>query len=173
MNAAGRAMGQALVDGIKALADASLAPIRNLFKFAVEIDWPEPPAWLGWIIGKGKDAVSSVRNAVGGSDTPAPAAASGMGGSPAVQNMLSGMDRLAAGAKSDLEQGGQAVAAGGEQAGGLIEAAGHRFAAIINAGADTAAAKISSARVNVSTSGGGVGGAIRDAKAGALHGGTD
>lgn len=83
-------------------------------------------------------------------------------------SMLSGMDKLG-GVASDMETGGRAVADGGQQAGAALQDG----AAAIRA---AAAALSSAARANVSGTGvrgGSLGTAIQDAKAGALHGGTD
>lgn len=58
----GRAMAQSLIDGIKDFINTNIQPIRDLFKFALEIEWPTPPAWVSWLVDKSKSAVSSAAN---------------------------------------------------------------------------------------------------------------
>lgn len=62
---AGRAMGQSLIDGIREFVSAKIAPLRELFRFALEIEWPEPPAWLTWLIERGGSAASTTADALG------------------------------------------------------------------------------------------------------------
>mgnify|MGYP001050391357 CR=1 FL=1 len=125
MYAAGQRLAQSLIDGIKSLIDN----VRDLFKFALEIEWPEPPAWLKWLMEKGgaaAEAASSGTNkaynsarewyeGVGGNQTTSSASAGGSvlsGIWTDVQGLFSG----ASDAGNDLASGGQAVARGGQQA---------------------------------------------------------
>lgn len=61
---AGRAMGQALIDGIREYIAAYIKPLQDLFKFALEIEWPEPPKWLSWLIERGGAAASTTADAL-------------------------------------------------------------------------------------------------------------
>lgn len=168
--------------------EAQWASLSEQLKFNVlfDIDWPEPPEWLLWLMQKGRDAGASVRagadrvtswwndegskktedfaQSVSGGQVAAPA---GSGG--AMSDIWSSIkstlglagDDLAAGA----QKGGQAVADGGRQAADALTAAAGEIR--------SAAASIQRAAASARAPGGNVGSAISNAKTGALHGGTE
>jgi TP901 family phage tail tape measure protein len=50
MHAAGQQLGESLINGIREFIESWITPIQDLFKFALEIEWPEPPEWLRWLM---------------------------------------------------------------------------------------------------------------------------
>lgn len=183
----GRDMAQSLIDGISEFIDGAIQPIRDMFKFALEIEWPEPPAWVKWLMeragaaaGAAGDIIGSGRDQVSGwwgsgeqeTGAGAPGSASAL-----TTRELGGMDNVLA----DMRRGGEAAA---DAISSGADTAGNRFGNTanqqINAGAvaagrafgQAAAAEISKVRVPMA-GGGGYGQAIRDARAGAIHEGTE
>lgn len=62
MYKAGQALGQRLVDGIKAFLLASVGVIGGLLTFDLKINWPEPPAWLTWLVEKHQEAAGAAKS---------------------------------------------------------------------------------------------------------------
>ncbi len=183
MFSAGQRLAQSLIDGMAEFIASWITPIQDLFKFALEIEWPEPPAWLKWLmekggqaagaIGDGADKVGQWWNDTGeqktsgfigditGNSTP-PAA--GDGGS------------LWSNVKSALGLAGDEVATGGKEGGRAVAEGGREAAKALTAAAGdirAAASSIQQAAQAARRSGGGVATAISNSKTGALHGGTE
>lgn len=197
MFAAGQRLGESLIRGINEYVASWIAPIQDMFNFALNIQWPDPPEWLRWLmehggklLDKGGDALSGGADTLsgwwktvsdwsgklgGGGDggTPAPAAPAAPSGQSG--SWLSGLWDSLTGATTEAgngladggQRGGQALAQGGIDAANEIRAAGRDAAAYIAAGARGAAA---AAR---SSGNGSVSSAISGSRTGALHGGTD
>lgn len=183
---AGRALGESIINGIKEFVAKWIAPIQELFKFALEIKWPEPPDWLRWLMDKGGylldqggDALSKGGNAAGNAWEGAKKWASGMWGGdeasaavPAPVNdnswslggYISDLIGAGKGAGDDITQGGIAVREGGLAAAREIQNA---------AGAISAAAASLRSAASAGAGAGGAARAIAGARTGALHGGTD
>lgn len=47
---------------LSAWLDQSIAALGNAMNFVVNITWPEPPAWVSWLINKGKSAATATAN---------------------------------------------------------------------------------------------------------------
>ncbi len=183
---AGRALGESIINGIKEFVAEWITPIQDLFKFALEIEWPEPPDWLRWLMDKGGslldqsgDALNKGGNVAAGYWEDAKKWASGMWGgdetaavpTPANNNSswslggyLSDLIGAGKGAGDDITQGGIAVREGGLAAAREIQNA---------AGAISAAASSLRSAASAGAGGGGVARAIVGARTGAMHGGTD
>lgn len=164
---AGRRMAERLVQGIKDHVSNMIKPVQDLFNFTMSIDWPEPPAWLSWLIEKGGGLVDGVSDTISGKDDPT--AAAGGGGGP--RRFLGDAWDWVTGAEqaSDRMVAGAGVA--GDKLGGAASEKLNAGAAAAGAAFGNAAvAVISKARVGV---GGGLSGAISAAKTAALHGGTE
>nr|WP_276553841.1 phage tail tape measure protein [Shinella kummerowiae] len=174
MYKAGQALGQRLVDGIKAFLLASVGVIGGLLTFDLKINWPDPPAWLKWLVerhqaaaGAAKELASSGVQSVRGwmfGDDEQPGAAdkaevfardiSGSGAGPRTRasadaGAASGgfLADAWAGLKSAVGLASDDLAAGGEQ-GGKAVADGGRDAAQALSGA---AAEIRNAASGIST----------------------
>lgn len=186
MYAAGQALGQSLIDGIAAMVEAHITPIRELFRFAVEIDWPEPPAWLAWLVEKAgtlgrsvqnSDSLRSGRQGAGGlirdltgDGATLPALPPPTGGS--FGQFLDGMDRAAGRAGASLEGAAKAVADGGRESGDAVADGGARAAQALVAAGNSVAAAIkgaaaAAARANAAP------GLAGSGRASALHDGVD
>lgn len=187
MYAAGQNMGKALIDGIMSFIKVWISPIQALFKFALEIDWPEPPAWLKWLmerggslLEKGGDLVSAGGEKVGDAwdETKKWAAGVSGGGAPPPgimperswsfdsiwSSLTGGADDASAGLAAGGQKGGEALAKGGQDAAEQLRSAARDIS--------SAASGLRSAAAAART-GGSVAGAISDSRTGALHGGTD
>jgi TP901 family phage tail tape measure protein len=195
MYAAGARLAQSIIDGFKSMIGA----IGDLLTFDLQINWPEPPAWLTWLAEKHRDAAAAVKDKVDGwraswngtdeepgakaivtktvndiSGGGRPEAGAGGQGS-ALSNLWSNVKDLHSSALDLVrggEQGGAAVARGGEDAAAALSRVGRELLGVASA-VSAAAGKISSAAAGASRGGGGVGTAINNAKTGALHGGTE
>lgn len=195
MYAAGARLAQSIIDGFKSMIGA----IGDLLTFDLQINWPEPPAWLTWLVEKHRNAAAAVKdkvdgwraswngtdeepgtkaivtktvNDISGGGRPE-AGASGQGS--ALSNLWSNVKDLHSSALDLVrggEQGGAAVARGGEDAAAALSRVGRELLGVANA-VSAAAGKISSAAAGASRGGGSVGTAINNAKTGALHGGTE
>lgn len=163
-----------LIDDLMAFLREKLQPIRDLVKLNFDVTWPEPPAWLNWLIERGRGLVGQVGDAASGRGASATAFGDGgfrawvsgqSAGGGDFGTMLEGMDRFGA-AAADIESGGRAVADGGAKAG-----------AALNDGAVAlrqAAAAINTAIRSAGRSGvGAVSSALSSAKTTALHDGVD
>ncbi|MCO5082664.1 MAG: phage tail tape measure protein [Rhizobiaceae bacterium] len=187
MYASGQALAQQLIDGIKSIFDAFIGPFREAFNFAVSIEWPEPPAWVKWmmeragaaadaaggLIGAGRDQVSGWLGAGEGAEPPATTA--GAATSAPSSGWLSNLFNWTGSASEDLQQGGQAVADGGQAAGAALNEAAAAVRGAASA-MSSAAAGINTAVSRANRSGGSEGGygqAMRNARAEALHDGTE
>lgn len=174
MEDAGRRMGEALINGIRTFVETWIEPIQAMFKFDLEIDWPEPPSWLKWIIEKGKGAVDAVSGLNTGAATATTGAPAGAGAEvswfPSFGNWFSGADEAADKISRGAEAGGDAVAKGGQTAG---QALNEGARAIRDAASQLSAAAARAGIIGRPSGSGNVAGAISDAKAGALHEGTD
>lgn len=174
MEDAGRRMGEALINGIRTFVETWIEPIQAMFKFDLEIDWPEPPAWLKWIIEKGKGAMDAVGGLNTGTATATTGAPAGAGAEaswfPSFGNWFSGADEAADKISRGAEAGGDAVAKGGQTAG---QALNEGARAIRDAASQLSAAAARAGIIGRPFGSGNVAGAISDAKAGALHEGTD
>lgn len=184
---AGRALGESIINGIKEFVAKWIAPIQELFKFALEIEWPEPPDWLRWLMDKGgsllndsSDALSKGGNAVSnwwdgvtnwGNDisgqnagpSQAPANDNGWSFSSLWSDLTGAGKEAGDGLYAGSQRGADALSQGG------MDAAAHIRQAGVDAGAAIRGA-IASAGAG---RGGGVAAAISGARTGAMHGGTD
>jgi TP901 family phage tail tape measure protein len=166
---AGRRMAERLVQGIKDHLSNMIKPVQDLFNFTMSIDWPEPPAWLSWLIEKGGGLVDGVSDTISGKDDPTAAAAGG-----GVRGWINNAwDDLFGSGKDVADQVISGAGVAGDKLGGAAsERLNAGAAAAGNAFGNAAVAVISKARVNVGV-GGGLSGAISAAKTAALHGGTE
>jgi TP901 family phage tail tape measure protein len=169
MYAAGRALGEQLIKGVKDFVDANLQVLRDAFHFVVSIDWPEPPGWLKWLMeyagvaaGELGGLADRTNKGLAPPASPADAGAANRDAGAAVDGILAGMDRVASGARADMDAGGQSVARGGADA----------AAALID-GANKAAAAIAGAVRGLGASERSLAAAIAGARSGVLHDGAD
>lgn len=183
MYAAGQNMGKALIDGIMKFIKAWISPIQALFKFALEIDWPEPPAWLKWLMERGGNLLEKggEKASAAWEETKNWAGDIGGGGGPPPgvmaerswsfdgiwSSLTGGADDASAGLAAGGQKGGDALAKGGQDAAQELRSAARDISA--------AASGLRSAAASARSAGGGgsVAGAISDSRTGALHGGTD
>ena len=164
----GKALGARLIAGINDFVAEFIQPIRDLFKFALEIEWPEPPAWLKWLMERGSEKLDSAMDWVGdiGSGGGPPA-----GVTPerswSFDSIWSSITGASADAGDGLVNGGHrsadAMARGGMDAGEYIRSAARDFQSIV-ASAKTA---LNSNRTQAS-----VASEISNSRTGALHGGA-
>lgn len=181
---AGARLGQALIDGLRSFIEAWISPLRALFKFALEIEWPEPPAWLKWLMERGGNLLEKGGEKVSAAwdETKNWAGDIGGGGGgppPGVMperswsfdgiwsSLTGGADDASAGLAAGGQKGGDALAKGGQDAAQELRSAARDISA--------AASGLRSAAASARSAGGGgsVAGAISDSRTGALHGGTD
>lgn len=176
--ATGQQLAADLIEGIRAYIDSWIQPIRDMFKFSLEIDWPEPPGWLTWLMERGKSVADSAANLFYGEVEPALSDAAEQAYAPRYPS-ISGSYETGVGINVDdaarqLQEGG---ARAGDEFGKHANDTMVRDAAELGAIVGRAAAQeISRARVNVSgpkSSPSGLGSAISNARTGALHGGTE
>jgi TP901 family phage tail tape measure protein len=190
MYAAGQNMGKALIDGIMSFIKVWISPIQALFKFALEIDWPEPPAWLKWLMERGGNLLEKGGELISGGGEKVTAAwdetkdwavdiGGGGGPPPGVMaerswsfdgiwsSLTGGADDASAGLAAGGQKGGDALAKGGQDAAQELRSAARDISAAASGLRSAAASARSGA------GGGSVAGAISDSRTGALHGGTD
>lgn len=175
--AAGQKLGQAVIDGIRDYVASWIEPIRDMFSFSLEIDWPEPPEWLSWLVERAGAGVAAAGDTLLGNAQTGEAGwfgsrDDGPGLMGRLSNWWNGADEAADGiraggadAQQALERGGSAIAAGGQDAGSaLLEGA-----AAIRA----AASQLNGATSRAAAATGNLERAVGNARAGALHGGTE
>jgi TP901 family phage tail tape measure protein len=163
----GRAMAQALIDGIREHLAKLIQPVRDLFNFTMSIDWPEPPAWLSWLIEKGGGAVDAIGAKVSGNSGQSPSVAADAGGGGIGSWLGGAWDRLT-GTAQEMQRGGEAVAGGGADAGAALK---EGAAAIRDAAGQLRGAAAAAAAAGRSGGAGAIAGAAASARTGALHGG--
>lgn len=175
---AGRQLAEQLINGIREFIDSWIQPIRDMFSFSLEIEWPEPPGWLMWLYESGKQGVSLLGGLFGGDEEEGTGGwFSGRNDAPKEEGggWFSGW--FGSGADEAAEKIEQSGARAGDELGRHANDELSRSVDSIGAALGRAAAQeISRAQVNVrvpQSGTAGLGSAISNARTGALHGGTE